>query len=108
VEQFVGHGVGSIFHSAPSILHYRERSFLPSLSLNYLSPLESYLLNGHHALPADVLELYCSFSVCPDVDVDAHRELQTWTHGCWANFYNWYVLKVDCYYLEAPCHVSSQ
>jgi len=24
VEQFVGHGVGSIFHSAPSILHYRN------------------------------------------------------------------------------------
>jgi hypothetical protein len=42
--------------------------------------------------------------VCPDVD--AYRELQTWTHGCWANFYNWYVLKVDCFYLEAPCHVS--
>lgn len=32
VEHFVGHGVGQVFHSAPSILHNREFLFVPFYS----------------------------------------------------------------------------
>ncbi|CAI5940164.1 unnamed protein product [Closterium sp. NIES-65] len=62
VRKFIGHGVGSVFHAGPAVLHYREIAppapSSPPLSLFSLSHPHPHLFIGHavgsifHAGPA--------------------------------------------------------
>jgi methionyl aminopeptidase len=51
VKQFCGHGIGSVFHCAPNILHYRNKEPNGQMAVGHTFTIEPMICEGSAARP---------------------------------------------------------